>query len=381
MAKYFLKTTPTFGSKIKHWRLMQWRTTVTGVKVRRRRKSVLHYIVCRCWSWNWHFNTHNVRPRNISAPLTPKTKLRDNQFYMNCVKRYLLCANRWLRQCFDSSCTWMKASKLLTVSVSVFRGQISWRFSLSKNNISPAASDLELILFVPLWYWPIMNAHTKQQQDKVFQTDFIDSQKSDPPICAPFGTICVWIDFCIFDLRKTLHRNHTGEELWIVHSIMTESDHPEMTSCGWQYVKIQLLFFFLFFFPFPCNFQICDQHFFNPCCANARDCENGMNDHPATGGASQPEEQTAFMSTDANEDASSTSSLFLSFFRRPRLLWTAARTTPTVKMVWMTTRLQVEHRSLKSRLHSWVLMPTRMPASDAWMAIGQGSSIPWRDSE
>ena len=32
-----------------------------------------------------------------------------------------------------------------------------------------------------------MNAHTKQQQDKVFQTDFIDSQKP-PPICAPFGT-------------------------------------------------------------------------------------------------------------------------------------------------------------------------------------------------
>ena len=32
-----------------------------------------------------------------------------------------------------------------------------------------------------LWYWPIMNAHTKQQQDKVFETDFIDSQTSDPP--------------------------------------------------------------------------------------------------------------------------------------------------------------------------------------------------------
>ena len=26
-----------------------------------------------------------------------------------------------------------------------------------------------------------MNAHTKQQQDNVFETDFIDSQKSDPP--------------------------------------------------------------------------------------------------------------------------------------------------------------------------------------------------------
>ena len=26
-----------------------------------------------------------------------------------------------------------------------------------------------------------MNAHTKQQQDKVFETDFIDSQKSNQP--------------------------------------------------------------------------------------------------------------------------------------------------------------------------------------------------------
>ena len=77
--------------------------------------------------------------------------------------------------------------KAPTVSVSVFRGRILWHFSLSKINISPAAPDLELILF-PLWYWPIMNAHTKQQQDKGFETDFIDSQKPDLPICAPFGT-------------------------------------------------------------------------------------------------------------------------------------------------------------------------------------------------
>ena len=34
---------------------------------------------------------------------------------------------------------------------------------------------MELLLF-PLWYWPIMNTHTKQQQGKVFETDFIDSQ-------------------------------------------------------------------------------------------------------------------------------------------------------------------------------------------------------------
>ena len=68
-----------------------------------------------------------------------------------------------------------------------FQGRISWRFSFSKNNISPRAPDLELLLF-PLWCWPVMNTHTKQQQDmnihtkqqdKVFEMDFIDSQKSD----------------------------------------------------------------------------------------------------------------------------------------------------------------------------------------------------------
>ena len=70
-----------------------------------------------------------------------------------------------------------------------FRGRISWRFSLSKNNISPAAPDLELILF-PQWYWPIMNAHTKQQQDKVFETDFINTMmvKNLTPHLCTIGT-------------------------------------------------------------------------------------------------------------------------------------------------------------------------------------------------
>ena len=70
----------------------------------------------------------------------------------------------------------MKALKAFTVSVSVFRSQILWLFSPFKINIAPAAPDLKFILF-PLWYWPIMNAHAKQQQDKVFETDFIHSQK------------------------------------------------------------------------------------------------------------------------------------------------------------------------------------------------------------
>ena len=102
-----------------------------------------------------HFNTHNVWSGDISEPLTPKTKLSDNWFYIHCVKRYLLCANRWLRYCFDLSCTWMKALKVLTMSVSIkgiFSSHIPWRFLLSKNNISPADPDLELVLF-SLWYW------------------------------------------------------------------------------------------------------------------------------------------------------------------------------------------------------------------------------------
>jgi len=129
-----------------------------------------------------HFNTHNIQLWNILELLTQKSKLNDNRCYMHCIKWYLLCTNWWLRSCFDSSCTWIKAPKALIVSVSIFRGWIPWRFSLSKINISPAAPDLELILF-PLWYWPVMNAHTKQQQDKVFETDFTDSQKPNPP-CA-----------------------------------------------------------------------------------------------------------------------------------------------------------------------------------------------------
>ena len=77
------------------------------------------------------------------------------------------------------------------MSVSLFRGRIPWRFSLSKNNISPAAPDLELILS-PLWYWPIMNAHTKQQQDKLFETRFYWQSKVRPPIYIPFGTMVTW---------------------------------------------------------------------------------------------------------------------------------------------------------------------------------------------
>ena len=76
MAKYILKTIQTFGSKIKHWHLMQWCITVTGVKFQPKRKSDLRWTVCGCWSWNI-LNTSNIWLRDILEPLslTPKTKV------------------------------------------------------------------------------------------------------------------------------------------------------------------------------------------------------------------------------------------------------------------------------------------------------------------
>ena len=45
--------------------------------------------------------------------------------------------------------------------------------------------------------------------------------------------ICVWTDF--------VERVYIWEDLWNVHLCMTESEHPEVTLCGWQDIQIQLL--------------------------------------------------------------------------------------------------------------------------------------------
>ena len=41
-----------------------------------------------------------------------------------------------------------------------------------------------------------MNTHTKQQQDKVFETDFIDSQKSDPPFVHLSALSHIYMTWC-----------------------------------------------------------------------------------------------------------------------------------------------------------------------------------------
>ena len=109
----------------------------------------------------------------------------------------------------------MKASKALTVSVSVFRGRILWRFSLSKNNISPSAPNLELILF-PLWYWPIMSAHTKKQ-DKVFEMDFIDSQKSDPPFAHLLALSHIYASITIIIIYNLSYKHNAKQDFLFLH--------------------------------------------------------------------------------------------------------------------------------------------------------------------
>ena len=134
----------------------------------------------------------------------------------------------------------MKASKVLTVSVSIFRGWILWCFSFSKNNSSPAAPDLELILF-PLWYWPIMNAHTKQQQDKVFEMDCIDSQKSNPPFAhllalSIYTYICIYIYMCVMcvcvwvHMCVCVHLSHSYESL-----LMCTLCVSLLLNCWWHF--------------------------------------------------------------------------------------------------------------------------------------------------
>ena len=123
--------------------------------------------------------------------------------------------------------------------MSVFRGQIPWRFSISKINIAPAAPDLELILF-PLWYWPIMNAHTMQQQDKMFETDFIGSQNPYPTQCAPFVTksyiyIYIYIQLLyissVFQItRQRVFRLH----VWIFWQVDEWLKLQELGSVTWK---------------------------------------------------------------------------------------------------------------------------------------------------
>ena len=49
-----------------------------------------------------------------------------------------------------------------------------------------------------------MNVHTKQQQDKVFETDFTDSQKSDPLFAHLLALSRVWVSKNVVEIQNVL---------------------------------------------------------------------------------------------------------------------------------------------------------------------------------
>ena len=78
-----------------------------------------------------------------------------------------------------------------------------------------------------------MNAHTKQQQDKVFETDFIDSQKSDPPICAPFGTKSMKIQWLAVSGTDELPYADTVKIQWLAVSSTDELPGADVSALLW----------------------------------------------------------------------------------------------------------------------------------------------------
>ena len=82
-----------------------------------------------------------------------------------------------------------------------------------------------------------MNAHTKQQQDKVFETDFIDSQKSDPPICAPFGTKSVKIQWVAVSGTDELPSADTVKIQWLAVSGTDELPYADTVKIQWLAVS------------------------------------------------------------------------------------------------------------------------------------------------
>ena len=160
----------------------------------------------------------------------------------------------------------MKASKTLTVSVSVFRGQISWRFSLSK------------IIFhhlLQIWISYCFHCDTDQlwthtqsnNKTKCLKQILFDSQKSDPPICAPFGTkscarfTCLWC-VCVLDTALT----PTTKALMLCPLALVKPAR------AWPFHELSAVIlqrkgntFFLQFDPFVCcHFPTKRRYFFPP---------------------------------------------------------------------------------------------------------------------
>ena len=149
------------------------------------------------------FNTQNIRLRDISEPLTPKTKLSDNWFYMHCVKRYLLCSNRWLEVMFCFVMYVNESIKSTHRERVHFQGSNSVAlFTFKKYFSSCSRFGAHIVSTVILTNYECTYKATRQSVWKRFYWQ----SKIWPPICAPFGIksfgvyMCFVLGFIIFNL-------------------------------------------------------------------------------------------------------------------------------------------------------------------------------------
>ena len=186
MAKHILKTTQSFGSKNKTLvpDAVTYHSDWSKVSMKEKVNSSLDCLRMLVMK---HFNTHNVQPRNISEPLTPKTKLSDNRFYMHCVKAisplcksvtevmfwFIMYVNESIesthreRVCFQGS----NFVALFTLKILYFSSCSRFRAHIVSTVI---LTNYE-------------RTHKATTRQSVWNGFYWES-KIQPPICAPFGT-------------------------------------------------------------------------------------------------------------------------------------------------------------------------------------------------
>ena len=129
-----------------------------------------------------HFNTHNVRSRHILEPLTPKTKLSDNRFYM-CKVISPLCKSV-IKVMF-----WFVMYLIESTHCERVRFQGSDFVALFTFNIffsSCSRFGAHIVSTVILTNYECTDKATTRQS---VWNRFYWQSKIQPPICAPFGTM------------------------------------------------------------------------------------------------------------------------------------------------------------------------------------------------
>ena len=124
-----------------------------------------------------YFNTRNVQPWDILEPLTPKTKLSDNWFYMHCVKRYLLCTEVMF---------WfvMYANESTHRARVRFQGSNSMALFTFQNKYCSSCSRVGTHIVSTVILTNLLCMHTQSNKTKCLKQIYW----VNPQLCTPFGT-------------------------------------------------------------------------------------------------------------------------------------------------------------------------------------------------